>query len=165
MCDYSQHGLPSRLAREGELLITYRFPIQLIGLASAFDIERQQRSVDKPHRRPSRWSDFTRVLRAGTSQIPAVCIPDGALLRMSDIPIELRRGWMLRAVEDVWFTESRDDPQSCRDAIRFWNGRRILLQALPEGIHFLVLSMGREESVKEIRISAWPAAVAAFSAL
>jgi hypothetical protein len=167
MCDYSQQGSRSRLAREGELLLTYRFQSGLIGLVSAVDIERQQRCVCKSPRRPSRWSDLARVLRAGAdrSQVPAVCIPDGALLRMSDIPIELRRRWLLRTVEDVQFTRSCDDPQSCLDVIRFWNGQRILLQALPEGVHFLVLSMGREESFKEFRLFVWPAAVAAFNTL
>jgi hypothetical protein len=167
MCDYSQHGLRSRLAREGELLLTYRFPSGLIGLAAAADIERQQRSAARPPRRPSRWSDLARLIGAGTelSDIPAVCIPDGARLRMSDIPIELRRRWLLRTVEDVQFTRSVDDSQRCLDAIRFWNGQRTLLQALPEGIHFLVLSMGREESFKEFGLFTWPAAVAAFHAL
>ncbi len=167
MCVYSENGSRSRLAREGELLLTHRFPSRLIGLASAVDIERQQRSADKPYRRPSRWSDLTYVLRAGAqgSEIVAVCIPDGALLRMRDIPIELRRRWLLRTVEDVQFTRSSGDPERCLDAIHFGNGHRILLQALPEGIQFLMLSTGREESFQEFRLFAWPSAVAAFSAL
>lgn len=147
MCDYSQHGLPSRLACEGELLITYRFPTQLIGLASALDLdeaERQKRRVRRSRTWMSaikRWC--TRDVEAG--RIPAIFIPPGARLRMTHIPAALRTRWALRPVEDVWFTQTGDDPEQFRDAIRFGNGRLLVLQTLPESICFMVLSLGSDQ--------------------
>jgi hypothetical protein len=158
MCDYSQHGLQSRLACEGELLITYRFPTELIGLASALDVDEEERRRTEAERGRTWFS----VLRRGrpretnARQVPAVCIPPGARLRMTHIPVELRHRWALRSVEDVWFTETGDDPERFRDAIRLANGRLLVLQTLPERICFMVLSLGSDQGITEPRTQAWP---------
>lgn len=159
MCDYSRHGLPSRLAYEGELLVTYRFATESVGLTAALDLE------DAWHRKTNMSLPVARffALRrrrariADVRQVPAVCIPPGARLRMTHIPSELKRRWALRPVEDVWFTETSEDLERFRDAIRFGNGRRTLLQSLPEGICFLVLSLGGGSGSKERQTPTWPA--------
>ena len=39
MCDYSLHGIPNRLAVEGEELVVRRFPTGSKGLASLADVQ------------------------------------------------------------------------------------------------------------------------------
>jgi hypothetical protein len=156
MCDYSKHGLPSRLAREGEHLVTHRFRTQRIGLASALEIEEAESRNDEAPK--GHW--FSAMKRwfaqaAGTRTILAVCIPPGARLRMTEIPVELRSKWALRNVEIVWFTQI-GDLERHRDAIRFGNGKLVELQTLPEHLRFMVLSLGPDESPTYIRMPIWP---------
>ncbi|HKE24493.1 MAG TPA: hypothetical protein VKB88_19150 [Bryobacteraceae bacterium] len=158
MCDYSQHGLPSRLACEGELLVTYLFPTQLIGLASALDLEETERRKTEVGRA---WAGFSALKRwyardRATRPVTAVCVPPGARLRMTHIPDELKQRWALRTVEDVWFTETGEDPEQFRDAIRFGNGRLVVLQTLPEHICFMVLSLGSDDGITQLQMPAWP---------
>ena len=40
MCDYSLHGLPNRLAEEGEELVAHRFITGAIGLTSPAELRR-----------------------------------------------------------------------------------------------------------------------------
>jgi len=157
MCDYSQHGLPNRLASEGELLISYRFPTGLVGLASALDVDEEERRRAEADRGRTWFSALKRWRTRDTNvpQVPAVCIPPGARLRMTHIPSELRRRWALRAVEDVWFTEIGEDPERFRDAIRFGSGRVLILQTLPQRICFMVLSLGSDQGVPEMETPAW----------
>jgi hypothetical protein len=75
------------------------------------------------------------------------------------MPIELRQRWALRTVEDVWFTETGDDPEQFRDAIRFGNGRLVMLQTLPEHICLMVLSLGPDEGIT-LQMPAWPEGLA-----
>ena len=42
MCDYSLYEFPNRLAREGEELVTYRFPSGSMGLVSPVELENAQ---------------------------------------------------------------------------------------------------------------------------
>src|ERR1035438_785449 len=52
MCDYSLYEFPNRLAREGEELVTYRFPSGSMGLASPVELEKAQ-SKESAQERPS----------------------------------------------------------------------------------------------------------------
>lgn len=157
MCDYSQRGLPTRLACEGELLVTYRFPTKLIGLASALDLDEAEHRKSNTKRRRTWFTVFRRRRSRDTDtrQVPAVCIPPGARLRMTHIPAELRERWALRPVEDVRFTQTGDDPERFRDAIRFGNGRLLALQTLPQRICFMVLSLGSDQGTTELPTQAW----------
>jgi hypothetical protein len=56
MCDYSLHGLPNRLAVEGEGLVTYRFPTGSGGLAPPTDIASANRPNPRGECRRSWWS-------------------------------------------------------------------------------------------------------------
>ena len=51
----------------------------------------------------------------------------------------------IRPVMDVMFAQLSAAEYHYRDAIDLRNGRTILMQKLPEGINFEVLSMGSEE--------------------
>jgi hypothetical protein len=77
---------------------------------------------------------------------------------MSGISKAVQQELGIGPVENVTFIELSASAYEYRDAIRFRNGRRALLQDLPEGIRFDVLSLagGRLETSQwepqEVRI-------------
>src|SRR5579864_771329 len=129
MCDYSLHGVPNRLAREGEDLVAHRFITGAIGLASPADVCRRENSTKQ-----SFWAAIKSAFAPlPVSEIPAVCIPPGAALRLTDIPASLQRDFEIGPNETVGFTQTSAMPQTFHDAVRFANGRLVLLQFLKEG--------------------------------
>jgi hypothetical protein len=120
MCDYSLAGLPSRLAVEGEQLVVHRFPTGTLGLAS-------------PCPSLSRWWS--------AKQTPAVCMPPGARLVLRDIPKDLQQQFGVGGTEEVTFVQLSATPYQFRDAVRFRNGREILMQKLQCDQHVDVLSL------------------------
>jgi hypothetical protein len=157
MCDYSLQGLPNRLAVEGEELVTHRFPTGSVGLASPADVAAERRPQLEPVVRRSWWAALKSWLAPAceVAQSPAVCIPPGTQLLMSRIPESMRREFALNAVEDVTFTQLTAEAFQYRDAIRFANGRQLVLQSFREGICFGVLSLApsEPETVSELRES------------
>ena len=127
MCDYSLAGVPNRLAVEGERLVACRFSTGSMGLTS---------------RDASLW-------RLWFKQTPAVCVPPGARLLLRDIPKDLQRQVNVQATEEVTFVQLSAQAYQYRDAVRFRNGRELLLQRLKCGQRVEVLSLcsvdGREE--------------------
>jgi hypothetical protein len=143
MCDYSLHGLPNRLAKEGEDLVAHRFSTGAMGLASPVDVRRQMQS--RPEKQ-SWWSAMkTAFMPPPVSETPAVCIPPGATLRLMGIPANLQREFGVGPHETVAFTQTSAIPQTFHDAVRFKNGRLALLQFLKEGQRVRVLSLGAQE--------------------
>ena len=124
MCDYSLAHFPNRLAVEGEPLVVHRFATRTLGLA------------------PARcgWKQLLLPTR-----LPAVCVPPGARLRLHNIPEDLQRRLGVGAVEEVTFIEQSFEAFTYRDAVRFANGREILLQQLTCGQRAEVLSLGGGE--------------------
>src|SRR6266571_5968158 len=120
MCDYSLTGIPNRLAVEGEELVVHRFPTGSIGLAS-------------PCASASRWWS--------AKQNPAVCVPPGARLILHDVPERLQHNLTVGPIEEVTFVQLSATPYQFRDAVRFNNGREILLQNLQCGQQVEVLSL------------------------
>ena len=143
MCDYSLHGLPNRLAREGEDLVAHRFSTGAMGLASPPDLRLERET------RPQRQSFWAAIKAAFVPpripETPAICIPPGATLRLKDIPLNLQREFSIGAEETVTFTQTTAVPQTFHDAIRFPNGRIALLQFLKEGQRVRVLALGAQE--------------------
>ena len=127
MCDYSLAGIPNRLAVEGEQLVAYRFSTGAIGLTSPA---------------ASRW-------RFWSKQTPAVCVPPGARLLLRDIPKNLQRQFDVEATEEVTFVQLSAEAYQYRDAVRFRNGRKVLLQWLRCGQCVEVLSLCSENSREE----------------
>jgi hypothetical protein len=148
MCDYSLIGLRSRLAIEGEWLITYRFPTGSIGLASRTEVQPEEADHGEGVRNHRSWwsalKDYLGAFRQ-SRDVGAVCIPPGARLRMYCWPAPELRNFQIRPVMDVVFAQLSAVEYQYRDAVDLRNGRTILLQRLPEGVHFEVLSMGSEE--------------------
>ena len=133
MCDYSLAGIPSRLAVENEQLVVHRFATGTLGLAS-------------PNPFTSRW--------CSPKQTPAVCVPPGARLRLRDIPKDLQQKLSVGATEEVTFTQLSATAYQYRDALRFNNGRGVLLQKLPCGqqVEVLSLSSGDFEREEHLRL-------------
>jgi len=146
MCDYSLHGLPSRLAVEGEPLVVHRFPTATLGLASPTDV--QAPAAGPPAQSPAGfWSRLKSWFSISDEPLfPAVCVPPGARLLLRDIPQRLQQQLGAGAEEEVIFIQLSAEAYCYRDAVRFNNGREILLQKLEEGqrVDVLCLSSGDE---------------------
>ena len=149
MCDYSLMAIPNRLAKEGEDLITYRFPTGTVGFASPKDLC----MLDPPNRRSQGfWSavkNFFEPRKANA--ISAVCIPPGARLMLQDIRRRHRRDLEIGPAEEVTFTQLTAAEYTYRDAIRFKNGQELLLQELREGQRVRVLDLSSAEAFEPIR--------------
>ena len=144
MCDYSLHAVPNRLAREGEELVTHRFPTSSMGLASPADLEKTTAKAGAG----SWWTALTTWLTAPPAKndkVPAVCIPPGARLRISGVPLDLQNELGIGAQEEVYFVQFSASAYRYRDGFRFRNGREILLQYLEEGLRVEVLTLALAE--------------------
>ena len=128
MCDYSLMMAPSRLAVEGEELVTHKFKSGSIGIVSCCDFDRWTT------RRPrSFWQWLKDGFSSPNEPGPVVCIPPGARLQLIGIPETLKTEISTGLCEDVVFTQISADPNQHRDALFFANGVTVLLQRLPEG--------------------------------
>jgi len=154
MCDYSLQGLPNRLAQEGEVLTTYRFRTGSMGLASPADMAARTCPQRKAAEQRSWWQAVLHWLNGGadSDELPAVCIPPGAKMMMTRVPDRLRREFALSAAEEVTFIQLSAEAFQFRDAIRFADGRQLLLQSFPSSVMFQVLKLATlpaEEQVSE----------------
>jgi hypothetical protein len=138
MCDYSLMGVPNRLAREGENLVVHEFRTGSRGLtpddgvATSADWEAPCQSL----------RTFLRKLveKVGPEKF-VICIPPGARLLLKDIPQDVRNAYGVDATEEVTFTQVTAKPYAYRDAVRFKNGRELLLQRLNKGQRVTVLQL------------------------
>ena len=153
MCDYSLMAVPNRLAREGEELVSHRFPTGSLGLASPADLKR---ASDPPlHRRKSFLRSVMEFFDPPRAvPVPAVCIPPGARLELLDIPTRIQKELGVEATAVVTFTQISAVANSYRDAVRFSNGREIRLQELREGqrVRVLDLSLAEELDLARLRV-------------
>src|SRR6266850_267883 len=105
MCDYSLHGLPSRLAARGEELVAHRFRTGAIGLASPAQLLRGIGS--RNDRTRNLWSLIrAAVLPQVASEASAVCVPPGARLRLLDICVSLQSELGVGPLETVTFKQT-----------------------------------------------------------
>ena len=128
MCDYSLAGLPNRLAVEGEQLVVHRFETGAMGLAPSC---------------PSLKQLFF------SSSTPAVCIPPAARLRLLDIPLHLQQRLGVGEIEEVSFVQQSAEAFRYRDAVRFANGKELILQHLQCGQRVDVLSLSPLDNAEE----------------
>ena len=162
MCDYSLHVYPNRLAADGEELVVHRFGGVAIGLASPSDLRPVITASSRglTSKKPWSWTAIKEWFSANSPQrqsdkrtpVPAVCVPPGAQLLLKDISKGLQRELGIGEVEEVKFIEISAEVNTYRDAVRFKNGRQLLLQALREGQRVTVLSLTPEE-VEETALS------------
>ncbi len=139
MCDYSLMGIPNRLAREGEDLVVHEFWTGSRGLTPCTSL--------------TNAGVVKRLFGNLQSEEVAVCIPPGARLLLNDIPKDVQESFTVGASEEVIFTQLTATANAYRDAVRFANGREILLQRLSIGQRVRVLQLSlslMEESVQSV---------------
>ena len=79
----------------------------------------------------------------------AVRVPPGTRLRIRSVPNEIRREFDVDAAENVNCVQLGEEAGSDRDAIRFRNGRHVLLQRFGEGVWFEVLADGSHDQTPD----------------
>jgi len=152
MCDYSLHAQPNRLAIEGEPLVVHRFSRGSIGLASPSDLKPPS-IKSQPNAKPWPWwswatiSTWFQAPEVECRPICAVCVPPGARLVVRDIPENLQQAFKIREVEEVTFVQLSADEYTYRDAVRFSNGHKLVLQQLHPGQRVDVLRLSSDAVV------------------
>jgi hypothetical protein len=145
MCDYSLHNIRTRKAVEGEPLQVHRFPTGSLGLASPNDLQPRVKkgASETPEQSPAKWwqaiKNWFEVEPA--PEVPAVCVSPGTQLILREIPSAVRQKFDVKEEEMVTFVQLNPTPSGYRDAIRFSNGKELLLQRLPKGLQVDVLRL------------------------
>jgi hypothetical protein len=135
MRDFSLQGVRERLAVKGEILVTYRFRTGSIGLVSPVEIAAAKLSIWKRLLHPG--------LRPGENA--AVRVSPGTRLRVNPVRDQICGEFDVSAMEDVTFVELSAEACRYRHAIRFRNGRHVLLQRFGEGVSFKVIADGSND--------------------
>ena len=104
MCDYSLELYRSRPAVQEEQYTLHRFPSGTMGFVAGTDCE------------------------------TAVCMPAGARLSLEGINETVQRAFSIGPAEQVTMTRLEVTGHAHRDAVRFANGREVLLQSLNAGV-------------------------------
>ena len=104
MCDYSLELYRSRPAAQEEQYKLHRFPSGTMGFVAGTDCE------------------------------TAVCMPAGAKLSLEGINETVQRAFSIGPAEEVTMTRLEVTGHAHRDAVRFGNGREVLLQSLNAGV-------------------------------
>jgi hypothetical protein len=104
MCDYSLELYRSRPAVQEEQYTLHRFPSGTMGFVAGTDCE------------------------------TAVCLPAGARLSLEGINETVQRAFSIGSAEEVTMTRLEVTGHAHRDAVRFANGREVLLQSLNSGV-------------------------------
>ena len=104
MCDYSLELYRSRPAAQEEQYTLHRFPSGTMGFVAGTDCE------------------------------TAVCMPAGARLSLQGINETVHRAFSIGSAEEVTMTRLEVTGHAHRDAVRFANGREVLLQSLNAGV-------------------------------
>jgi hypothetical protein len=149
MCDYSLMCIPNRLGREGEDLVVHRFPTGSLGFASPLDLTHVASPAQAQH------GGFWATLRTFFSpprhaDVPAVCIPPGARLRLDGIPKRIQLDLDVKPSEEITFTQLTASVNTYRDAVRFRNGYQIRLQDLSEGVRAKVVDLSLAEELEPV---------------
>lgn len=122
MCDYSLELYRSRPAVEGEQYTLRRFPSGTMGFTAERDCE------------------------------TAVCLPADAHLRLEGIGETIRQAYVVNSTEEVTMARMDGTNFAHRDAVRFANGREVLLQGLNAGIVATLIEVLPEaEGLPEVR--------------
>jgi hypothetical protein len=105
MCDYSLYSIHNRLAEEREELCLYRFETGTLGFTSAIDLCNVNTAAKA--RMDSLWATIKGWFLQPPPRLPAICVPPGARLLLTDVPVRLQQSLCIGPEELVVFTESR----------------------------------------------------------
>jgi hypothetical protein len=131
---YSLMGIPNRLAGEGEDLVVYEFRTGSRGLTPGTSVTNTD-----TQKRYETFGVVKKLLGNLEPERVAVCVPPGARLLLGEIPEDVQKSFTVGTSEEVTFTQLTTTPNAYRDAVRFTNGREILLQRLNKGQRVRVL--------------------------
>jgi hypothetical protein len=150
MCDYSLYTVNNRLACESDDLVLHRFDTGSLGFCAAAELQ-QELSRSSFARG---WSSFMRwVLPRKRCGLTAVCIPPGARLFISEIPVTAQPFWGAVEMKVAEFTQLSERSYAYRDALRLSDGETVLLQRLPEGLRVSVVALVRDEKLVDLSLS------------
>lgn len=122
MCDYSLELYRSRPATQEEQYTLRRFPSGTMGFTAARDCE------------------------------TAVCIPADAHLRLEGIGEAVQRAFAVGPIEEVVMTRVEGGAYAHKDAVKFSNGKEVLLQSLNVGVAAQVIAFTSDiADVVEVR--------------
>ncbi|HVL07653.1 MAG TPA: hypothetical protein VM512_00605 [Burkholderiaceae bacterium] len=122
MCDYSLELYRSRPATEEEQYTLRRFPSGTMGFTAARDCE------------------------------TAVCIPADARLRLEGIGEAVQQAYAVGPTEEVVMTRVEGGAYAHKDAVKFSNGREVLLQSFNAGVTAEVIAFTSDlTDVTEVR--------------
>lgn len=155
MCDYSLHTFPNRLAADGEDLVVHRFAAGSLGLASPADLGPVITAEETGNlwSRVKHWFHGQGPRWEARNRVPAVCVPPGARLIVRDMPRNLQRELGVGETEEVEFVQTTAEANMYRDAVRFHNGRQILLQELREGQRVRVVSTSATPETEPLEVN------------
>ena len=100
----------------------------------SLELYRSQPAVSEEHYTLQRFPSGTMGFTTGQSCETAVCIPADARLRLQGIGEAVQRAFAVSAIEEVVMTRLEGGPHAHRDAVKFSNGREVLLQGLNPGL-------------------------------
>jgi hypothetical protein len=109
MCDYSLELYRSRPAETEQQYTLHRFPSGTMGFVAGRDCE------------------------------TAVCVPEGARLQLEGISETVQRSFGVGPVEEVVMSRLPVTGHAHRDAVRFGNGKEVLLQSLNAGVTCMLM--------------------------
>ncbi len=93
---------------------------------------------------------FVDWLRLGEEcSVTAVCMPPGARVELRIESPEVQSTLGMPAQSEAVFDEITAESFLYRDALRLPDGRMLLLQSFPEGIHARVTTLGSGSSVED----------------
>jgi hypothetical protein len=122
MCDYSLELYRSRPATEEEQYTLRRFPSGTMGFTAARDCE------------------------------TAVCIPADARQRLEGIGEAVQQAYAVGPTEEVVMTRVEGGAYAHKDAVKFSNGREVLLQSFNAGVTAEVIAFTSDlTDVTEVR--------------
>jgi hypothetical protein len=100
----------------------------------SLELYRSQPAVSEEQYTLQRFPSGTMGFTTGPSCETAVCIPADARLRLAGIGEAAQRAFAVSAVEEVVMMRLEGGPHAHRDAVKFSNGREVLLQGLNPGL-------------------------------
>lgn len=132
MCDYSLERYDSTLAQEGQNLVTHRFDSGSMGLIN------DPRDVQTPTKTgiAGRIMNLVTNTQSAPTQHCPVCVPPGAILQVTH-----QDG----SVHTVKFDQITMEAFRYRDAFEYPDGRKVLIQKIPEGTRVTVLSLSKTD--------------------
>jgi hypothetical protein len=137
MCDYSLRNVRYRMAIKGEPLQLHHFPTGSWGFTSPALLQPSPAPTSNGWgQRLINWLGLGRITSA-----QAVYVPSGARLIVREINQSFQQLLEVGAEEEVTFIQRCSVTEIHGDGIRFRNGWEILLQHLPIGQRFDVLSL------------------------